>query len=217
MDEAVRYNRYLIDLLEGWASPGDRILDFGAGNGRFAIAMRESGNEVHAVEADPGLREEITRGGVIAHASLAEVGERELDGIYTINVLEHIEDDRNVLEGFHAQLRPGGRLLVYVPAFEILFSANDRRVGHVRRYRLRELVAKIEAAGFVADSAAYVDCIGFAAALAYRFFGDRDGGLDVRSVRFYDRFLFPLSRTLDRVFGRFFGKNLLVVATRPTG
>ncbi len=215
MDEAVRYNRYLLDLLQGWSSRAHRILDFGAGNGRFAIAMRALDREMHAVESDPNLREKIAAGGVVAHASLSEVAASDLDGIYTINVLEHIDDDRDVLIAFHEHIRPGGGLLIYVPAFDILFSANDRRVGHVRRYRRSELVKKVEATGFVVDAAVYVDCIGFAAALAYRVFGDRDGGLNLGAIRFYDRFLFPVSRLLDRVFERFFGKNLLVTAHKP--
>jgi SAM-dependent methyltransferase len=215
MDEAVRYNAYLHQQLVTWAGSRKRFVDFGAGNGRFAFGLKAEGLEIHAVETDPALRARISAADIPAHPSLATLEADVFDGIYTLNVLEHIEDDEAVLALFEERIRPGGGLFVYVPAFELLFSSNDTRVGHVRRYRRSDLTAKLERAGFEIDSARYVDCIGFAAAFAYRFFGDRDGGLDPRSIRFYDRFLFPLSRALDRVFGAFLGKNLLVTARKP--
>ena len=215
MDQAVRYNRFLLDQILRWAAGKHVILDFGAGNGRFAIAVQQAGIGVHAIEADPGLREIISAGDVVAHAGFAALANREFDGIYTLNVLEHIEDDDAVLSKFHEHLRAGGGLLVYVPAFALLFSSNDVRVGHVRRYRRRPLVAQLERAGFIVDQARYVDSIGFAAGLVYRFLGDREGGLDLRAVRFYDAVLFPISRVLDRVLDRFLGKNLLILAHKP--
>lgn len=214
MEEAVNYNRFLLDVVASWANGARRVLDFGAGNGRFALGLRERGFEVHAVEPDPLLRQGIASQGIVAHESLEGLGQQRFDGIYTINVLEHIEDDRGVLESFCEHLDPGGRLLVYVPAFEVLFSANDERVGHLRRYRRSTLLPALRAAGFAVERASYVDSIGFAAGLGYRFFGRRDGGVDLAAVRLYDAAFFPLSRRLDRVLGSFVGKNLLVCATR---
>jgi len=214
MEEAVNYNRFLLDAVATWAGGARRVLDFGAGNGRFALGLRERGCEVHAVEPDPTLRQGIASQGIVAYESLEALGEQRFDGVYTINVLEHIEDDRAVLEALREHLHPGGRLLVYVPAFTILFSANDERVGHRRRYRKSTLLPVLRAAGFVVERASYVDSIGFVAGLGYRFFGRRDGGVAPASVQLYDAAAFPLSRRLDRVFGSFVGKNLLVYATR---
>jgi SAM-dependent methyltransferase len=216
MDEAVRYNRYLEEELARWAVGAHRLLDFGAGNGRFAVALLARGFELHAVEPDPALRESVDSAGVRAYESLEAISPAEcFDGIYSMNVLEHVEDDVGLLRAFHARLAPGGRLLSYVPAFPLLFSANDARVGHVRRYRLRELVERTRRAGFRVESARYVDCLGFPAGLWYRCFGAADGGLDVGAVKLYDRLVFPASRVLDRLTRRFVGKNLLVTAVRP--
>jgi len=213
MEEAVRYNRFLLSELVRWAAGLQSVLDFGAGNGRFALALRERGVEVAALEPDPLLAGAIRARGVAAFGSLEELGMRRLDGIYSINVLEHLEDDRAVLAAFRRRLATGGRLFLYVPAFPILFSANDTRVGHLRRYRRRELVARVREAGFAVESARHVDSLGFAAGLGYRLFGRRDGGLDPAKVRLYDSTVFPLSRRLDRLCDRFFGKNLLLRAS----
>jgi len=214
MEEAVNYNRFLIDELLEWSRGLSRVLDFGAGNGRFAAALHEERLDVHAVEPDPDLRKKIEAKGVSGYESLESAAGQRFQGIYTINVLEHLEDDRAILEGFHRCLEPGGRLFVYVPAFQVLFSANDRRVGHVRRYRKSMLVERIREAGFAVERARYVDSIGFFAGLAYRFLGNRDGGLNLDAVRLYDRAVFPVSRVLDRLAWPLLGKNLLVRATR---
>jgi SAM-dependent methyltransferase len=215
MEEAVNYNRFLIEQLLAWSRGLERVLDFGAGNGRFASALREKEVEVHAVEPDPDLGRKIAASGVPTYESLEAAGEQCFSGVYTINVLEHLENDRAFLDGFHRCLKPGGRLFVYVPAFPVLFSANDTRVGHVRRYGKATLVGRIRDAGFAIEHVSFVDSLGFFAGLGYRFFGDKNGGLDVRSVRLYDRALFPVSRLVDRGFGRILGKNLLVRASRP--
>lgn len=214
MDEAVRYNRFLVEAVAAFCRGAPRVLDFGAGNGRFCGALRERGVAVEAVEPDPVLRERIRARGVTAHESLERLEPGSVDAIYTINVLEHIEDDATVLAGFHERLAPGGRLLVYVPAFPMLFTANDERVGHVRRYRRGELVARVRAAGFRVESAHYVDSIGFPATLLYRWIGSPEGDLDVRAVKLYDRVVFPVSRLLDRALARVLGKNLLLKAVR---
>ena len=215
MEEAVNYNRFLIDELLAWSHGTERVLDFGAGNGRFSRALYEQHRAIHAVEPDPALRERIQSHGITSHASLEAVGDLRFDGIYSINVLEHIEDDRGILAAIYQRLEPGGQLFLYVPAFQILYSANDERVGHVRRYRKPALLEALGAAGFRVEAASYVDSIGFAAGLWYRLFGDREGLLDPRAVRLYDRAVFPLSRRLDSVLGGRIGKNLLVRATRP--
>jgi SAM-dependent methyltransferase len=217
MEEAVRYNRFLVRLLVAWSEGTRRVLDFGAGNGHFVRALRAAGRCVHAVEPDAALRAGIERDGIPAHAGLDALGGQRFDAIYSLNVLEHIPDDRAALAALHERLEPGGRLLLYVPAFPILFSANDRRVGHVRRYRRGPLVAALREAGFEVERSAYVDVLGFPAALLYRAFGDPEGGLDPRTVRLYDTLVFPLSRVLDRALDRVLGKNLLVVASRSRG
>ena len=68
--------------------------------------------------------------------------------IYTLNVLEHIEDDAAALRSLHAKLTDGGKLLIYVPAFPVLYTSMDAKVGHVRRYTRDTLMTRVTAAGF---------------------------------------------------------------------
>jgi SAM-dependent methyltransferase len=220
MASAVRYQRFLAGLLTLAAGrPGAErvIVDFGAGLGPFARAARSLGWQVTCVELDPTLRADLRADGFDAAASLDDISPRSLDFLYSYNVLEHIEDDATVISAFHRVLKPGAPLLLYVPAFPLLYSSMDRLVGHVRRYRRKGLVDLVESAGFTVETCHYADSIGFAAALAYRAIGDDSGKLDERAVRLYDRLVFPASRRLDYVTKRFFGKNLVLIARRSGG
>jgi len=214
LGEAVNYNRFLTHEVSAWSGGLGCVLDFGAGNGRLAGALHDQGRNVRALEPDARLRSEIHARGIDTIDDLAGVPSGSCDGVYSINVLEHIPDDESIVREFRRILRPGGSLFLYVPAFPILFSANDRRVGHVRRYRLRSLVGLLERNGFAISRAEYVDVLGFPSALAYRAIGSRDGDLNVRTIKFYDRVLFPLSRRIDSLTKTLVGKNLLVVGTR---
>jgi SAM-dependent methyltransferase len=215
MAEAVNYNAFLHAQVAARAQPGDRILDFGAGIGTFARELARHGHAVACLEPDPAQAQRLAADGLPVVRDLAEVPAASLDYVYTLNVLEHIDDDAAALRGIAARLRPGGRLMVYVPAFQVLYSSMDRKVGHVRRYRRAGLAAVVRAAGLDEVVARYVDSLGFLAALAYRVVGNDDGSIDRRALRAYDRYVFPVSRALDRLAGRWFGKNVLLTARKP--
>lgn len=215
MAEAKNYNRYLGSLIRGQIGPNQKVLDFGAGAGTFAIPLSRSGVDVLSIEPDESLRGVLHTAGVPAIASLAEVADGSIDVAYTFNVLEHIWDDAAVIRQLISKLKRGGRLLIYVPAFEVLFSAMDRKVGHHRRYRRRQLIELVESAGFLVRQSAYADSLGFLATLVYRLLGNDTGDINRAALRAYDTWAFPLSRMLDGVFHRWLGKNLMVLAEKP--
>jgi len=219
MDAAERYNDHILALALGWAGPARTVLDFGAGTGRLAAGLAAHGLAVTCVEPDPGLRAQLAARGLEGVPSLEALGDRRFDYAVSSNVLEHIPDDAAAVRALRGRLVPGGRCLVYVPALRALWTANDDRVGHLRRYARGGLVRLFEEAGFAVEGARYVDCLGCLATFAYRLVGSRQGELSVASVRFYDRFVFPLSLFLDRGLGLggVAGKNLVLRARRPDG
>jgi SAM-dependent methyltransferase len=214
MKHARNYNRFLLDLVKEHA-PDGITLDFGAGAGTFALPLSQAGKNVICIEPDDDLRLSLQTSGLKAFSGIEAIAPRSADYIYTLNVLEHIQDDGKMLDTLSSRLRPGGVLLVYVPAFEVLFSAMDEQVGHFRRYRMRALKDLIADTGLVVTRAAYVDCLGFLAALLYRAIGS-SGTISAASVRAYDRVAFPISRLADRLFSPVCGKNLLIVARKPS-
>lgn len=217
MREAHNYNRYLLNTVRRYATAGARIIDFGAGTGEFATPLTALGCDITAVEPDGLLQGRLRASGMRAVSSPKELADQAFDYVYTLNVLEHIEDDVAALRELHAKLTAQGTVLIYVPAFPLLYTSMDAKVGHVRRYTRTTLVASVKAAGFHVQQVAYVDSIGFFAALLFKFVGNKDGDVSVAALKLYDRIIFPLSRALDLLARRWFGKNLLLVAHKRSG
>jgi SAM-dependent methyltransferase len=214
MAEAKNYNAYLVTTLAEHLRGQREVLDFGAGIGYLAGQLRDRGFSITCVEPDPVHARHLAGLGFPCLPSLPEAGDRRFSGAYALNVLEHIEDDAGVLRDLHQALGPDGVLVIYVPAFQVLFSAMDRKVGHWRRYRAGSLKRKLRAQGFQIIHCAYADVLGYAATLLYRLMGNRRGDLNPRGLLTFDRYVFPLSRWLDRLTSSFVGKNLWIVAQR---
>jgi SAM-dependent methyltransferase len=212
MQEAVNYNVYLLSMIREQANARSRILDFGAGTGQFAIPLKQAHLDIMAVEPDNTMRERMAASGVTSVGSAAELPASSFDLVYSLNVLEHIEDHVGALQQLHATLKPDGVLLIYVPAFQVLYTSMDAKVGHVRRYTRTSLSAAVLAAGFTIDRVAYVDCLGFLATLLFKVVDRGNGTVNRTALKLYDRLIFPLSARLDLLTRHWFGKNLLLLA-----
>ena len=213
LDRATNYNSQLLDLIIESSATHSRMLDFGAGIGTFAKLLRKRGIDVVCVEPDTLLANGLVRDGFLTFNDLNEVPDGSFDFIFTLNVLEHIEDDQTGLCRLAAKLARGGRLLIYVPAFQCLWTSLDDRVKHYRRYRRRGLERLARSAGLTVRKTRYVDSLGFFAALGFKVLGNKKGDLSVRAVSLYDRWLVPLSRLFDLLAARLFGKNVYLIAS----
>jgi len=91
----------------------------------------------------------------------------------------------------------------------------DDRVGHFRRYTLSSVQDALSAAGFTSYPVCrYQDSVGSALALAFKVVGSKNGEIGASQVRLFDRWLFPISKVVDMVCRRWFGKNVFVVAVK---
>jgi SAM-dependent methyltransferase len=215
MQDAHNYNNYLLNIVASEGHGATAALDFGAGIGTFAAELRKYGTRVICIEPDYSLRRRLEVIKFEAHDSLDFIPEKSVQYIYSLNVLEHIEDDLEALAQLYRRLVPGGKLLTYVPAFQVLFSSADTRIGHKRRYTKSVLVRRLEKTGFKVDQAKYVDSLGFVVALLFKFIGNKEGRVSPLAVKIFDRWIFPLSVILDHAMSHVVGKNILVIAHRP--
>lgn len=212
--EIHNYNGHLVNLVASRVRLGERIVDFGAGIGTFAEKLRVKGYVVECVELDEKLSAQLTVAGFSTRTDLSTYPDDSIPVIYTFNVLEHIEDDEAVVSQLWRKLKPGGQLIVYVPANRYLWTSLDDKVRHFRRYSREEMCRKLVAAGFRDPEVHYADILGVPAALAYRLMDPGDGRIDAAKARFYDRWLFPASRRLDPLFKYITGKNIVAVANK---
>lgn len=215
MAEAVNYNRFLLNLVTAGLDRRQKVLDFGAGTGTFAERVAGLGFEIVCVESDPGLRERLQYLGLRSSEELRTISGCSVDFAYSLNVLEHLKEEGPALAELFRVLKPGGRLLIYVPAFPMLFSSMDKAVGHYRRYKRHDLSAVVERVGFQIDTVAYADSLGFFATLMFKLLDSGSGRINRQMLKTYDRFFFPVSRALDSALCHFFGKNLILLARRP--
>lgn len=212
---ARHYNNWLFSRAEPYL--GRSVLDVGAGIGTFTERAADAGAEVTALEPEFGalLREqlrdrpEVT---VLDEPLEAHEGAGEFDSILCFNVLEHVPDDEQALRRLLNELRPGGRLLLLVPAHQFLYGGFDHAAGHVRRYDRAPLRARLTQAGFELDELRHVNPVG-ALGWLVRIRLRRGGEWPAASFRTFDR-LVPVLRHLDRLRLPF-GLSLWAVARRP--
>jgi SAM-dependent methyltransferase len=147
-------NRLIVWALRRYFPGARSFLEVGCGTGFVLQGLRETfpGLELTGVELyAEGL--EVARRRV-PDARLVQVDARELpfdaefDVVGSFDVLEHIEDDEAALAAIFRATAPGGGAVLAVPQHPRLWSAADEFGKHVRRYRRRELVAKVGRAGF---------------------------------------------------------------------
>jgi hypothetical protein len=207
---AANYNCFLTEAVANWSQGMTVLVDFGAGSGTFAVMQQRPGRRLICVETDAMLQSQLRAKGLEVIDNLERADNASIDGVYSLNVLEHIENDTAVIRMWSAKLKAGGSVFVYVPAFMLLYSSMDKKVGHVRRYTRQELERKFREQGFTVTESRYADSLGFFAALLYKWLDNGKGDINARMLRIYDRWVFPLSRLLDTVFCRVFGKNVLI-------
>ena len=216
------YNTSIIELVlsnSPTLKSDSEVLDFGAGVGTLSsILLEKTNTKPVTLEIDETQREILVSRGFKVIGDLRKQ-EKRFDLIFTSNVLEHIEDDLAVLKELSLCLKDfSSRLIIYVPAFPLLFSDLDRSVDHYRRYSKKDLVEKIKKSGMEVQKCHYADSIGFFATIIIKLIGWKNS-VDFtsdKSMRVYDRYIFPLSKTLDKILlKRLLGKNLFAVASLP--
>jgi SAM-dependent methyltransferase len=212
MCEAKKYNSFLASLvLLQKINSAAKILDIGAGIGVIAEILREKGFDVSCFEPDLKQAMILTEKKFPVYTSLEEIA-TDFDFIYAFNVLEHVENDTDAIASWAKKLKSDGQLLIYVPAFNILFSSMDKKVGHFRRYTRKTLMRTVAKAKLGAKKTAkYADCIGFFVTLIYKILGNNNGNINKKSLLFYDQVLFPASQIIDLFLNQLFGKNVYVV------
>jgi len=195
------------------------VLEVGAGIGSNT-GLLDPGGEGRWVclEPDPDLAAGL-RGNVAvingrrkydtACGTLESLNGQQFDSILYIDVLEHIENDAEELHRAAAHLRPGGSLIVLSPAHQSLFSPFDAEIGHFRRYS-RAMVRKISPAGLRLVRVRYLDSAGIAASAANVLLLHQTMPTKAQ-LHFWDRWMVPVSRVLDRLFLYSVGKSIVAV------
>lgn len=210
------YRRYQLELLRPHL--GASVVEVGAGLGEFSAQLTDLDRLVVS-DTDPlclaALHERFDRVAGVDVVPMDIDGELVLDApvhtVLAMNVLEHLADDVAALRGLRELCRPGGNIVLWVPAYPALYGDFDRKVGHFRRYTPATLRTVIEAVDLDVEVLRPINLLGglaWWAAIRMRGQGTVSPGL----VRLYDRFVVPVTRAVERRWTPPFGQSLLCVA-----
>jgi SAM-dependent methyltransferase len=216
LEDAHNYNDWITSLVLPYL--GDHPVELGSGLGYQTRLLLAAGLPQVTVSEPSESGVERLRG---QFAGDPRVDCRRIDfrdppsgdfpAAYAVNVLEHVADDVSALRGAARLVRPGGRIVVFVPAFPVAMSRFDREIGHHRRYTRDTMRAALRSAGLEPEVVRYVNAPGLLAWILWmRLLRRRPA--DGLGLRAWDRLVVPLTRTVEQRVAPPFGQSVLAVA-----
>lgn len=211
--------------LDGTDGRSRQILDIGCGTGATMDHLRAFG-EVQGIDLSElpltFTRQRGHRNIICASATELPFAEKSFDLITALDVIEHLDDDVKGLSEIHRCLRPGAPVVIFVPAFRMLWGPNDDQSGHKRRYRIDLLKAAVEKAGLAIETISYANLAMFLPILAGRRLLSWLGRAETPENRLNHPLL---NRLLARIFSSEagwlrnrrlpFGVSIICLARRP--
>ncbi len=217
LEGATNYKAWILELIDPYLRGS--ILEVGAGRGTFSRELRSRADHLTAVEPSDAARallierlsdlDEVT---VVAGSGIPT--DRPFDAAVLLNVLEHVDDDAALLSDIFTSLRPGGSLAIWVPAFPMLYSEFDRRVGHHRRYRRSGLEDILRSEGFAVVKSQYRNLPGFFGWLVLARMLRRQPTAG-RLAQIFDRYLVPATRWVERRVAFPIGQSIVMIGQKP--
>jgi SAM-dependent methyltransferase len=152
-------NRLIVEAMRKYP-PGGAVLDVGGGNGFVSLAIKKEGIDVVLLEPWYSGALNARKRGVscVICSSLEDAGfiSHSIPAIGIFDVLEHMENDQEILKLIKTLLIPHGRIYITVPAFRFLWSIEDVRYEHHRRYTLKLLTSRLASNGFEIEFKTYI-------------------------------------------------------------
>jgi len=221
MAGATNYRRWIYSQFDKYL--GGRIVELGSGIGTFTELFLDRELVVAVDNHEPcieylkrrfsGHKNVIPLKRDIGSVEMLEVSYYKPHTVVCINVLEHVKDDMMALSHMFEILNIGGKAILLVPAFQSLYGSIDRLVGHYRRYSKRELTSKLIGTGFKIREAFYMNSLAVLGwLLNNRIIRRKEESLE--QVLFYDRFIVPSLKNVERIVRPPLGLSIVAIAEK---
>ena len=226
LESARNYHRWNFEWIEPYVH--GRVLDIGGGTGNHLAYLKHA--EVVSIDlSSEAVNELRTRhrdvpnwsfeaGDIIDPGLVARLGRSGFDTVLSCNVFEHIPNDTLAFAHAAELLKPGGYLVLLLPAHAWLFGSMDRLAGHFRRYTRGDAASKLTAAGLENVTLRYVNLVG---ALGWfvnnRLVAHRDLSSPTINgqIQAFDRLLIPVLKRLEGKRHMPIGQSLVCVGRKP--
>lgn len=183
--------KIILSVLQKYAGGGQKqILDWGCGPGANFPLLEKFGTVLGVDSSEEAIAACHRKGisSVVLASHPSQLYNRQFDFVTAFDVLEHIPNDAGFLREIKSLIKPGGRLLVTVPAYQFLWSAFDVAVQHQRRYTKSKLDTLLKANGFEPIFSSYFNFFLTPAFIGYRgikkLLGDKPSTLNSSAPRF---------------------------------
>ncbi len=218
--EADNFNQWMYETIRPYCH--DSILEIGSGIGNISQFFIKEGSIITL--SDTGdfyfdyLKKKFKGINILSIDLVHKNFDKEynqyfetFDTIVFLNVLEHIGDDESAIENCRLFLKPGGYLIVLVPAYPFLFSKMDMELEHYRRYTAKSLTTLIRKKRFIIKKAFYFNALGVMAWTYGNFF--KLHSIPQRKMRTFNR-LVPFAKFIDKILFRKAGLSVIVIAQK---
>lgn len=221
MEHANRYHQWVFSAFKSFLITGGVTLEIGGGHGEYTKLLAGLSSHVIVTDTDSGAIERMKAKLLnIPHVQVVRMDGVNsswhyglVDNIVIINLLEHVKNDHGLIRACVSILRQGGRIIIFSPAFHILFSEIDRQAGHCRRYSRFELKKILEDNNLKQIYGRYFNFLGFWGWLFNKLIRS---GVDSKFTNFqislFDRMIL-VSKYMD-VFSCFCGQSRLVIGEK---
>lgn len=219
MENASGYNKWIVSAFLPYI--GRRLMEVGVGHGGFYELLPKL-DEYMGVDIDPVLiakaqdrypQLSYVVADIAAPDFVRKLGRNTFDTVLCINVMEHVENHTAGLDNLLSALTKGGRLLLFVPAFEFLYTDLDRLAGHHRRYIKKSITDMMDNRKARILRLEYFNPIGGIGWLANRFVkhSSLDSAVMNSQIGLFDKYILPFSRALNPITKSFWGQSIICV------
>ena len=212
-DKSKNFRNYQLSLIKKYLK--GKIAEVGPGNGGNLFGYLNFPQKIDLYEPSKNLffnlKESFKKNKKINFFNKTfDKSKKKYDAILYLDVLEHIKNDKNEISNSIKFLKKGGYLVINVPAFSFLFSNFDKDVGHYRRYSKSDFKRILEGLYFQKVDFMYYDSIGFILSFLSKVFTSNYKKNFEKKLKFWDSMIW-ISKIIDLISMRFFGKSLLVI------
>jgi SAM-dependent methyltransferase len=209
------YNEMIVNLfIHKVDNKSFSVLDFGAGIGTLAeIFYKKTSIKPACFEICKKSQKILTQKRFKLQNEF--LNEEKYDLIFSSNVLEHIEQDSKTIANLKKMLKKDGYLIITVPAFNLLFSEFDVKVGHFRRYNFEMLKKICDQNDLEIEDMKFFDSSGFFILLimkSLRIYSCKK--ITAKNLIFYDKIIVKINIILDLIFKKICGKNIILIARK---